>query len=321
MNFCHFIFNINPKPKTQNLKMKLTILGCYAATPRTITNPTAQVLEIRNRMFLIDCGEGTQVQLRKNKIKFSKINHIFISHLHGDHFYGLVGLVSTFRLLNRQTDLHVYGPKGIKEVITLQLKLSDSWTNYNLYFHELTSKESELIYEDDKVTVSTIPLKHRVYTNGFLFREKIGDRKLNLEKIQSLSIDTCYYQNIKNGKDVVLDNGEEVKNQDITFDPLPPKSYAFCSDTVYDETIIPIIENTDVLYHESTFLDSETSLATKTLHSTATQAAQIASKANVKQLLLGHYSTRYDNINLFKKEATAIFEHVLLADDGLSFEF
>ncbi|HQW69965.1 MAG TPA: MBL fold metallo-hydrolase, partial [Flavobacterium sp.] len=173
--------------------MKLTILGCYAATPRTITNPTSQVLEIRNRMFLIDCGEGTQVQLRKNKIKFSKINHIFISHLHGDHFYGLVGLISTFMLLNRQTDLHIYGPKGIKEIILLQLRYSNSFTGYNLYFHELEAKESETIYEDEKVVVKTIPLKHRIYTNGFLFQEKIGDRKLNVEAVEKYEIETCYY--------------------------------------------------------------------------------------------------------------------------------
>ena len=152
--------------------MNLNILGCYAATPRTITNPTAQVLELKNEMFLIDCGEGTQVQLRKHKIKFSRINHIFISHLHGDHFFGLVGLISTFSLLNRLNDLHVYGPKGIKEIILLQLKLSNSYTGYGLYFHELESTESELIYESDKVTIHTIPLDHRVYTNGYLFKEK-----------------------------------------------------------------------------------------------------------------------------------------------------
>ncbi|MBT8319354.1 MAG: MBL fold metallo-hydrolase, partial [Gramella sp.] len=158
--------------------MKINILGCYAATPRSFTNPSAQVLEIKDNHFLIDCGEGTQVQLRRNKIKFSKIKHIFISHLHGDHFYGLVGLVSTFRLLNRETELHIYGPKGIKEIITLQLKLANSWTNFPLIFHELTSRRPELIYENSKLTVRTIPLKHRVYTNGFLFKEKPGDRKL-----------------------------------------------------------------------------------------------------------------------------------------------
>ncbi|MCK8142919.1 ribonuclease Z [Flavobacterium sp. I-SCBP12n] len=301
--------------------MKLTILGCYAATPRTFTNPTSQILEIKNRLFLIDCGEGTQVQLRRNKIKFSKINHIFISHLHGDHFFGLIGLISTFSLLNRTTDLHVHGPKGIKEIIMLQLRLSNSWTNYDLFFHELDSKESEIIFEDDKVTVKTIPLKHRVYTNGFLFEEKIGERKLNLDAVQNYEIDSCYYQKIKNGKDITLEDGKIIENEQLSFDPIPAKSYAFCSDTVYHEDVITIIKNADVLYHEATFLDSEENLASKTLHCTAKQAATIALKSNVKQLILGHYSTRYENIEMFKEEAITIFPEILLADDGKSFEF
>jgi ribonuclease Z len=301
--------------------MKLTILGCYAATPRTITNPTSQVLEIKNRLFLIDCGEGTQVQLRKNKIKFSKINHIFISHLHGDHLYGLIGTVSTFSLLGRTTDLHIYGPKGIKELILLQLKLTESWTTYSLFFHELESKESEVIFEDKKVVVKTIPLKHRVYTNGYLFTEKPDDRKLNIEAVERYNIHVAYYQKIKNGGDITLDDGTVIENGKLTFDPIPPKSYAFCSDTVYNEAIIPIIQNVDVLYHESTFLESEAILAEKTLHSTAKEAATIALKANVKQLVLGHYSTRYEGIKRFKEEAENIFPNVLLADDGASFEF
>lgn len=301
--------------------MNLTILGCYAATPRTFTNPTSQVLEIKNRVFLIDCGEGTQVQLRKNKIRFSRINHIFISHLHGDHLYGLVGLVSTFMLLNRTTDLHIYGPKGIKEIINLQLKLSNSWPNYGLFFHELESNESEIVFEDDKVIVRTIPLKHRIYTNGFLFQEKVGDRKLDMNAVQNYEIDKCYYQKIKNGKDITLDDGRLIENHKLTFDPIPPLSYAFCSDTAYDESIIPIINGVDVLYHESTFLDSEEELAQKTQHSTAKEAATIAFKANVKQLILGHYSTRYDSIKLFKEQAETIFPNILLADDGRSFEF
>ncbi len=301
--------------------MNLTILGCYAATPRTFTNPTSQVLEIRNRLFLIDCGEGTQVQLRKNKIKFSKINSVFISHLHGDHFFGLVGLISTFSLLNRTTDLHIYGPKGIKEIICLQLKLSNSWTSYGLFFHELESKESEIIFEDEKVIVKTIPLKHRVYTNGFLFQEKIRERKLDVNAVQNYEIDKCYYQNIKNGKDITLDDGRVIENHKLTFDPFPPMSYAFCSDTIFDESIIPIINEVDVLYHESTFLESEEKLAEKTMHSTAKQAAKIALKANVKQLILGHYSTRYESIETFKTEAETVFPNILLGDDGKSFEF
>lgn len=301
--------------------MKLTILGCYAATPRTISNPTSQVLEIKNRLFLIDCAEGTQVQLRKSKVKFSKINHIFISHLHGDHFYGLVGLISTFMLLNRESDLTVHGPKGIKEIILLQLRASGSFTGYNLYFNELESKESQTIFEDDRVVVKTIPLKHRIYTNGYLFQEKNIERKLNIEAVENYNIDKVYFNKIKFGGDITLENGTIIPNSELTFDPQVAKSYAFCSDTVYDETIIPIIENVDYLYHESTFLESEAHLSERTMHSTAKQAATIALKANVKNLILGHYSTRYGNIELFKDEAQTIFHNVQLADDGKEFDF
>ncbi|MEH6747867.1 MAG: ribonuclease Z [Maribacter arcticus] len=301
--------------------MRLTILGCYAATPRTLTNPTSQVLEINNHIILIDCGEGAQVELRRRKVKFSRINHIFISHLHGDHFFGLPGLISTMRLLGREKELHVYGPKGIKEAITLLLKLGDSWTNYPLLFHELTSKEPELVFEDKKISVTTIPLDHRIYTNGFLFKEKEGKRKLNIDAAQNYGIDKAYYQNIKNGKDITLDNGETIPNKELTFDPPKPKSYAFCSDTVYDTNLSEQLKGVDVLYHESTFLESESELATKTKHSTALQAAKIAKAANVKTLVLGHYSTRYKSIELFKEEATTIFSNVLLADDGRAFDF
>ena len=300
--------------------MKLTILGCYAATPRTLSNPTSQVLEIKNRLFLIDCAEGTQVQLRKSKVKFSKINHIFISHLHGDHFYGLIGLISTFMLLNRESDLHVYGPKGIKEIILLQLRASGSYTGYNLYFHELESKESEIIFEDEKVLVKTIPLTHRVYTNGFLFQEKNIERKLNIEAIENYQIDKLYFNKIKYGGDITLENGVIIPNSVLSFDPSPTKTYAFCSDTMYDEKIIPIIANVDYLYHESTFLESEAHLSERTMHATAKQAATIALKANVNNLILGHFSTRYGNIELFKQEAQTIFPNVHLADDGKEFE-
>ena len=300
--------------------MKLTILGCYAATPRTLSNPTSQVLEIKNRFFLIDCAEGTQVQLRKSKVKFSKINHIFISHLHGDHFYGLVGLISTFMLLNRNNDLHVYGPKGIKEIIVLQLRASGSYTGYNLYFHELESKESETIFENENVSVKTIPLDHRIYTNGFLFQEKNIERKLNIEAVEDYTIDKVYYNKIKNGGDITLEDGTIIPNSELSFDPQVPKNYAYCSDTMYDESIIPIVENVDYLYHESTFLESEAHLSERTMHSTAKEAATIALKANVKNLILGHYSTRYGNINLFKSEAETIFPNVHLADDGKEFD-
>ena len=301
--------------------MKLTILGCYSATPRAFTNPTAQVLDLKGNLFLIDCGEGTQVQLRKFKVKFSRIKHVFISHLHGDHFFGLIGLISTFRLLGREADLHIYGPKGVKDVIMLQLKLGNSYGGYNIVFHELESKASELIYEDDKVTVHTIPLDHRVYTNGFLFKEKIGERKLNIDAVLNNDIEQCDYRNIKLGKDVENKHGDLIPNSKVTFDPGPPKSYAFCSDTKYTETILPIIKNTTVLYHESTFLEEHAHLCKKTKHATAKEAATIALKANVKQLILGHFSTRYSSIELFKEEAETVFNKVLLADDGKEFNF
>lgn len=301
--------------------MKLTVLGCYAATPRSLNNPTAQVLEMKNHLFLIDCGEGTQVQLRKSKIKFSRINHIFISHLHGDHFFGLPGLISTFRLLGRQTELHIYGPKGIKEAITLLLKLGDSWTNYPLLFHELSANEPQMIYGDEKLTVNTIPLDHRIYTNGFLFKERLGERKLNIAAVESYNIDRCYYQNIKNGRDITLESGKVVSNSELTFDPPAPKSYAFCSDTAFSEAIIPWVKGVDVLYHEATFLESEKKLAPKTKHATAKEAATIAKEANVGKLILGHFSTRYKSLALFKEEAQTIFDNVDLADDGKEFDF
>ncbi|MCB0449187.1 ribonuclease Z [Mariniflexile maritimum] len=301
--------------------MKVTILGCYSATPRTLNNTTSQVLEINNHMFLIDCGEGTQIHLRRHKVKFNRIKHIFISHLHGDHFFGLVGLISTFRLLTRETDLHIYGPVGIKEVVTLQMKLADSWTNFNLIFHELASEKSVLIFEDDEVEVHTIPLNHRIYTNGFLFKEKEGNRKLDLGLVEDARIHVAYYRKLALGFDVINEDGELIKNKSVTNPGAKPKSYAFCSDTMYQETIVPIIKNVDVLYHESTFLETHAHLATKTKHATAKQAATIAKKANAGVLLLGHYSTRYDSLEAFKEEANTVFEHVELCEDGKVFNF
>ena len=303
------------------MSLKLTILGCHSATPRVNANPTAQFLQIKNHHFLIDCGEGTQVQLRKNKIKFSKIDHIFISHLHGDHMYGLIGLISSFRLLNREKELHIYSPKGLKEIITLQLKLSDSWTHYKLTFHELTNKESELIFESDTVEVYTIPLDHRIYTNGFLFKEKEGDRQLDINAIMNEpEIERCDYQNLKSGKDFTKEDGSIIPNSELTKDPKPIISYAYCSDTKYTESILPIIENVNCLYHESTFLKDRTELAEKTKHATAEQAAMIAVKAKVKQLILGHYSGRYKSKAPFLVEAKEHFQNSILAEEGKTYE-
>tara|TARA_R110002124_G_scaffold99563_1_gene245716 strand:+ start:28 stop:945 length:918 start_codon:yes stop_codon:yes gene_type:complete len=302
------------------MSLSLTILGCHSATPRANAFPTSQYLEINNRHFLIDCGEGTQRQMRKYKVGFTKINHIFISHLHGDHFYGLVGLLSTYGILGREKELHIYGPKGIKKVTLLQLKISESHAKYPMIFHELSSKESELIFEDDKVSVRTIPLKHRVYTNGYLFTEKEKPLKLHIDNINNYDeIDRADFNNIKAGKDVVLSTGEIIPNAELTLPPKKALSFAFCSDTVYKPNIIPIIKNADLLYHEATFLADKQELAKKTKHSTSKEAAQIAKDANVGQLVVGHYSGRYKDIALFKKEAQEIFENSELAIPGKVF--
>ena len=302
------------------MSIALTILGCHSATPRINAFPTSQYLAINNSHFLIDCGEGTQRQMRKYKVGFSKINHIFISHLHGDHFYGLVGLLATFGILNREKELHIYGPKGIKEVTLLQLKISQSHAHFKIIFHELVSKKSELIYEDEKVSVKTIPLNHRVYTNGYLFTEKEKSRKLHTENIRNYKeIDKADYLNIKAGRDIILSSGEVISNRELTIPPSKPLSFAFCSDTSYKPDIISIIENTDLLYHEATFLSDREDLAKKTKHSTTKQAAKIAKEANVNQLVLGHYSGRYKDISLFKKEAQEVFKNTELAEPGKVF--
>lgn len=301
--------------------MEINILGCHSATPRTNARPSSQVLDMRGNLFLIDCGEGTQMALRNANVKFARIKHIFISHLHGDHFFGLPGLISTFQLLGREADLHIYGPKGIKEAILLLLKLGGAYTGFKLIFSELSSEKSEVIFEDEKVWVKTIPLRHRVYTNGFFFQEKVGERRLNMNEIQNYPIEICDYQNLKNGKDIRLENGQLVENEILTFNPLTPQSYAYCSDTLYFEELVDDIQGVRVLYHESTFLQQNEDLAQKTMHSTALQAGLIAQKANAEALILGHYSSRYSDKNLFLNEAKTVFENSFLSEDGKRFLF
>ncbi|CAI8265132.1 MAG: ribonuclease Z [Flavobacteriaceae bacterium TMED120] len=301
--------------------MQLTILGCHAATPRKNGQTTAQLLEIRGQLILIDCGEGTQMQLRKLGVKFARIQHIFISHLHGDHFYGLIGLISTFRLLGRSADLHIYGPKGIKEIITLQLKLANSWTDYALYFHELDHSEPEQLLDHEKFAVTTLPLKHRVYTNGFLFREKKSPRKINQDAVVTYGIDIADMENLKQGKDIRLADGTLLANALLTLDPEPSKSYAFCSDTAYLPKLADWVYGVNYLYHEATFLDMHQDLAKKTQHSTAAEAAQIAATAKVGQLILGHFSSRYPDRNEFITQAQKHFNNVHLAEDGKRFDW
>ena len=291
----------------------LTILGYNSAIPTITSAPTAQYLEMEERAFLIDCGEGTQVQLRKAKARFSKINNIFISHLHGDHCFGLPGLIASFRLLGRETALNVYGPKGIKEMMETIFRLTETYRGFEVIYHELSSKNSEKIYEDNRVEVFTIPLDHRIYCNGYLFREKQGERHLNMQEISKYpEIETCDNHNLKLGKDFELSDGYILKNEILTTEPTKSVSYAFCSDTRYLEDIIPIIENVDVLYHESTFLHNLKEMADYTGHTTALEAARIARKANVGKLILGHFSNRYNDLSVFTDEAREVFPNSFL---------
>jgi len=301
--------------------LKIHILGCHSATPKNKAYPTAQVVEIRGQLILVDCGEGTQMRLRQNRIKFNQIKHILISHLHGDHFYGLIGFLSTLSLLNRKNLLKVYAPRGAKEILDIQFKYSNSYLSYPLEIVELDNEESVQIIDHDKFTVKTIPLDHRVYTNGFLITEKPRHRKLNVEEVEKYPIDKVYYKKITSGEDILLDTGELIPNEKLTYPPDPVKSYAFCSDTAFKPDIVPIIKQATALYHESTFLEINEDLCDKTKHSTAKQAGIIAAKAEVGHLILGHYSARYKNLEMFKKEAEEVFDKVYLAEPSKQFLF
>ncbi len=300
--------------------MKLKILGCYSASPRKNSFPSSQILNVNGNNLLIDCGEGTQIQIRRCGVKFSSIENIFISHLHGDHFFGLPGLISTFRLMGRTKRLNIFGPTGIKDVINLILKLGNSWIDFQINYIELDEKIPQKILENDLFSVLTIPLNHRIYTNGFMFTEKVRSKKLKLDKIKKLNIDESLYNNIAMGMDVVLNDGTIINNKLITYPKEKDILYSYCSDTAYSDKVIDIVKDSNVLYHESTFLEKHNNLAKKTKHSTAAQAAMVAKKANCKQLILGHFSSRYKNLKDFEIEAKTIFENVVLAEDGKEFD-
>lgn len=295
---------------------ELTILGSSSATPTATRNPTSQLLNIAERYFLIDCGEATQIQLRRFKCRFQKIDHLFISHLHGDHFLGLPGLLASMHLLGRKQELVIYGPPALEEIITLINRQSDTTLNYPIRYVHTSDQGLNLLYEDNKVEVFSFPLKHRIPTTGFLFREKPLLRNVDPYKLEKYKISTADIFLLKNGKDVVNADGETIPNKAVTIDPLPPRSYAYCSDTIFNPPMIDIIRGVDLLYHEATFLEDKKDRAVITYHTTARQAAEIAKEANVKQLLLGHFSARYDNLEPFLEEASPIFERVELATEG-----
>ena len=299
--------------------LTLHILGCHSATPKADAQPSAQLLDIDGHMFLIDCGEGTQVALRKNKIKFARIKQIFISHLHGDHYFGLFGLIGTFNLLGRTEPLDIFGPTGLKEIILMSLKIGASWTKFPLRFHELNQNESALIFEDEKVTVRTLPLDHRIYTNGFLFEQKPKPRILNPQAAREFEVSSAYFNKAKQGHWVQDNAGNPVDFRAITHDPPKQISYAYCSDTAFYPSLAQLIKGVTLLYHESTFLSQHEDLCGATKHSTAVQAAEMGQKAKAKFLLLGHYSGRYKSLADFKIEATKVFPQVYLARENAVF--
>ncbi len=295
---------------------ELTILGCSSATPTSKRNPSSQFLNICDRYFLIDCGEGAQVQLRRFKLRFQKIDHILISHMHGDHFLGLPGLLQSMHLLGRDRVLNIYGPPEVKTVIDLINKVSQTVLKYEIQYFVLPSDQSKIFYEDEMITVESFPLNHRVPCTGFLFREKKGERKILKRKLEALNISLAEIHKLKKGFDAEANDGSLIKNEDLTSDPPATRSYAYCSDTTYFEPIIEKIKNVDLLYHESTFLEDMKDRAEATFHSTAKQAGEIALKAGVKKLILGHFSARYNDLEPLLKEASSVFENVMLATEG-----
>ena len=296
--------------------MKLKILGSQGALPKRGMYSTSQILNIKNKYILIDCPEGVQFQLKNFKIKFSKIDFILISHAHGDHYFGLIGLISTYSLLRRKNKLKLFCPRVVSDIINAQMKISSMFLSYELEIIELNSKKSVKIYESNDFSIFTIPLKHSIYSNGFLFQEKNNKRKLNLDLAQKLNINKVYYNKLTKGENVFNEKGEEIDFREVTSEVLKNKSYAFCSDTTYFPNIIKKISHANLLYHESTFLEKDREKAKLTWHSTAKDAAKIARDAKVDKLIIGHFSSRYENLDLFINEVKQIFQNVELAFDG-----
>ncbi|NBW37084.1 MAG: ribonuclease Z [Cytophagia bacterium] len=301
------------------MSFSITILGSSGALPAYGRFPSAQFIEIQNRYFLVDCGEGTQMQLRRYELNVHRINHIFISHLHGDHYLGLMGLLFTLHLQKRTTELHLYSHAGLEEIITVQLRYSKSVLNYPIIFHPLTKDKHEIIFEDDHLQVESIPLTHKLTCSGFLFREKPKAKRIDKNRLP----DGLLLQQIaalKSGQDVVDENGKVLyKNEDLTLSAKHSRSYAYCSDTAYEPKLIPLLKDVDLLYHEATFIEEDKLKAKETKHSTALEAAQIAKQAGVRKLALGHFSARYKDLIVVEEEAKSIFNNTVLATEGQTF--
>ena len=298
----------------------VTILGSGAAIPLINRNPSAQLLNIHERLFLVDCAEGTQVQLRKIKVRIQKINHIFISHLHGDHYFGLIGLITSLHLLGRKDELNIYGHKALKDIIDLQLESSKTTLRYPMLFHDIDPNNQAVIYEDNTLIIEAFPLRHNFPVNGFLFREKAARPNISKEFIEKYQPTVTQIKSIKDGGGFVDEEGMLHKHEEITKQSNPPRSFAYCSDTAYSDDVVAVVKGINLLYHEATFANDKKKDAEEKFHSTAEQAAMIAKKAEVNKLLIGHYSARYKSQDVLLEEARVVFSKTVLAKDCLKIE-
>jgi ribonuclease Z len=305
------------KPETFFM-FAVTILGNNSAVPAFDRHPTSQVVTIDGTNYMVDCGEGTQIQLINYKIRRGKISHIFISHLHGDHYFGLIGLISSFALLGHQQELHVFGPSPLKEIIELQLKVADTSLPFKLHLHTINSEAT--LVNTEKIIIKCFPTQHRIECYGFSFEQKKHPRKLNAEKAKALEIPSSFYDRLKNGEDYIQKDGTLIKNEVVTEAMTPGKRYVFCADTKYNESMLPHITGADMIYHETTYLDNLRERAEARFHSTTKQAAAIAQKAGAKKLLIGHFSSKYDTLEEFEQEAREVFPNTELALEGVCYE-
>lgn len=298
-------------------EFNINILGCGSALPTTRHLATSQVVDLRDKLYMIDCGEGTQVQMRKMRVRFGRLAHIFISHLHGDHCFGLPGLISTLGMLGRTGELVVHGPKEVETYLRPVMDLFCRGMEFEVRFNPVDTRSHSLVMEDRSLSVYSIPLKHRIPTCGYLFAEKPKEAHIIREMTDFYQVPVRCMKDIKQGRDYVTPEGEVVPNSRLTRPAAPPKRYAFCSDTAYHRSIIPIIEGVDLLYHEATFAECDLARAKETFHSTARQAAEIARDAQVKRLVIGHYSARYEDLSELHREAEAVFPGTILGNEGM----
>lgn len=299
---------------------KVHILGCGSALPTLRHNPSSQVVEIRGKFFMVDCGEGTQTQLRRSKIKFTKINAVFISHAHGDHCFGLIGMISTFGMLGRTAPLNVYAPAGLREIMKKQIEYFCNGFEYEVIFHDVDTSANKIIYEDRSLSVETVPLSHRMPCSGYIFREKPTLPHILRDMADYYNVPVSQFNNIKNGADWIDNEGNIIPYTRLTKPSEPARSYAYCSDTRYMPELHEYLKGVNVLYHESTYLNEDEGMARQFFHSTASQAAQVASDAGVNTLVLGHYSARYNDESILLSEAKEIFPNSILSDEGLTID-